>query len=104
MELTKAINQRRSIRQYKAHTMTENEVAELIKAAQMAPSWKNSQTPRYFVALSEDAKANVIDALADFNKERAQNASCIIVTAIKKGRSGYDTDGTPATHLGHGFE
>lgn len=104
MELTKAINERRSIRQYKAHIMTENEVLEIIKAAQMAPSWKNSQTPRYFVALSEDAKAKVIDALADFNKERAQNASCIIVTAIKKGRSGYDTDGTPATHLGHGFE
>ena len=51
MELIKAIYERRSIRKYKEHQMTENEVLEIIKAAQMAPSWKNSQTPRYFVAL-----------------------------------------------------
>lgn len=104
MELTKAINERRSIRKYKCQQITKEEIYEIIKAGQMAPSWKNSQTPRYFVAHSEEAKAKIIDALADFNRERATDASCIIVTAIKTKRSGYNLDGTPATHLGHGFE
>jgi nitroreductase len=104
MELVKAINERRSIRKYQSYQITKEEIYELIKAGQMAPSWKNSQTPRYFVAHSDEAKAKIVDALPDFNKERAESASCVIVTAIKTKRSGYNYDGTPATHLGHGFE
>ncbi len=104
MELTKAIYERRSIRKYKNAEITENEIMEIIKAGQMAPSWKNSQTARFFVAHSSKARAEIINCLAEFNKERASQASCIIVTAIKKGISGYDQDGNVATHLGHGFE
>ena len=104
MELTKAIYERRSIRKYKNEEIARAQIEEIIKAGQMAPSWKNSQTARFFVAHSESAKAEVIASLYDFNKPRAENASCIIVTAIKKGVSGYDKDGSPATHLGHGFE
>jgi nitroreductase len=104
MELTDAIYERRSIRRYKNAEITRDEILEIIKAGQMAPSWKNSQTARFFVAHSEKAKAQAIECLADFNKRRATGASCIIITAIKKGVSGYDDDGSPATHLGHGFE
>lgn len=104
MELTKAIYERRSIRKYKDAEITENEIMELIKAGQMAPSWKNSQTARFYVALSKEARAKIVDCLPDFNKERASTASCVIVTAIKKGVSGYSSSGAPATHLGHGFE
>ena len=104
MELTKAIYERRSIRRYSGEEITPDEIKEIIAAAQMAPSWKNSQTARFFVAHSESAKAEIINCLAEFNKRRATGASCIIVTAIKKGISGYDDDGNAATHLGHGFE
>ncbi len=104
MELTQAIYERRSIRKYKNATITKEEITEIIKAGQMAPSWKNSQTARFFVALSSEARAKIVDCLPDFNKDRAGSASCVIVTAIKKGVSGYTQDGTPATHLGHGFE
>ncbi len=104
MELTKCINERRSIRKYKDYTITVAEIEEIIKAGQMAPSWKNSQTARFFVALSEEYKAKIVDALPDFNKERAETASCVIVTAIEKGIGGYRSNGEAATHLGHGFE
>ena len=104
MELTKAIYERRSIRQYQYAEITTEEITELIKAAQMSPSWKNSQTARFYVAHSDEARAKIVDCLPDFNKERAEKASCVIVSAIKTGRSGYMRDGTPATHLGHGFE
>ena len=104
MELTKCINERRSIRKYKYAEITREEIEELIKSAQMAPSWKNSQTARFFVAHSNEYKEKMIDALPSFNKDRAKDASCIIVSAIVKGISGYNADSEPITHLGNGFE
>lgn len=104
MELTKCINERRSIRKYKEHEIANEEIEELIKSAQMAPSWKNSQTARFFVAQSKEYKAKMVDALPDFNKDRARDASCVIVTAVVKGISGYTSEGESATHLGHGFQ
>ncbi len=104
MELTKCINERRSIRKYKKHEITREEIEELIKSAQLAPSWKNSQTARFYVAKSAEYKAKIVDALPDFNKDRARDASCVIVTAVVKGISGYTSEGESATHLGHGFE
>ena len=104
MELTKCINERRSIRKWQDAEITKEEIEELIKSAQMAPSWKNSQTARFYVALSKEYRAKIVDCLPDFNKERGGTASAVIVTAIKKGISGYNKDGTPATHLTHGFE
>ena len=104
MELTNAIYGRRSIRKYAEKEITKEEIEELIKAAQMAPSWKNSQTARFFVAHSKEYKEKMIDALPSFNKDRARYASCVIVTAIVKGISGYNADGEAITHLGNGFE
>ena len=104
MELTNAIYGRRSIRKYAEKEITKEEIEELIKAAQMAPSWKNSQTARFFVAHSKEYKEKMVDALPSFNKDRARDASCIIVTAIVKGISGYNGEGEAITHLGNGFE
>lgn len=104
MELTKCINERRSIRKYKEAEITNAEIEELIKSAQMAPSWKNSQTARYYVAKSNEYREKMVDALPDFNKGRAKDASCVIVTAVVKGISGYTSEGESATHLGHGFQ
>ena len=104
MELNKCIYERRSIRKYKEAEITKEEIEELIKSAQMAPSWKNSQTARYYVAKSNEFREKIVDALPDFNKERAETASCVIVTALVKGISGYTREGESATHLDHGFE
>lgn len=104
MELNKCIYERRSIRKYKDAEITNEEIEELIKSAQMAPSWKNSQTARFFVAKSKEYKAKIVDALPDFNKDRAKDASVVIVTAVLKGISGYTQEGESATHLGHGFQ
>ena len=36
---------------------TESIIQELVKAAQLAPSWKNTQVSRYYVAMGEAKKA-----------------------------------------------
>lgn len=103
MELINAINERRSIRKYAPCVVKKEEIEEIVRAAQMAPSWKNSQTARFYVALSEEMREKVRLSLASFNTERTQDAGAFIVTTVVRGISGYMPNGT-CTHLGNGFE
>ena len=59
---------------------------------------------RWFSLTAKEYKDKMIDALPSFNKERARDASCVIVSAIVKGISGYNGEGEAITHLGNGFE
>lgn len=55
MEFQKVIETRRTVRKYSAdERVTREQMEELLRAAQEAPSWKNSQTGRYYCVLSED--------------------------------------------------
>ena len=87
MEFSKLLEERRSIRAYKAGAkISKEEIEQMIYAAQQAPSWKNSQTGRYFVALSDEAvKALRNTCLPGFNYERTENVCAFIVTAFEKG-------------------
>ena len=102
MELTSAINGRRSIRKYAPCVVKREEIEEMIRAAQAAPSWKNSQTARFYVALSDEAREAVRSGLASFNAERTENVGAFVVTTVVHGISGYMANGR--THLGNGFE
>lgn len=102
MELTSAINGRRSIRKYAPCVVKREEIEEMIRAAQAAPSWKNSQTARFYVALSDEAREAVRGGLASFNAERTENVGAFVVTTVVHGISGYTASGP--THLGNGFE
>ena len=52
MEFTNVLSTRRSIRKYDGTRMlTKEQVEELVKAANLAPTWKNSQTGRFHVIL-----------------------------------------------------
>ena len=102
MELKDAIYNRRSIRKYKDARITKEEIEKMVASAQMAPSWKNSQTARFYVALTPSAVKEARGCLASFNEERTENISALIITTVVKGISGYTDKG--ATHLGNGFE
>ena len=65
MELQSCIEQRRSVRKYKTQPVPREQLREIIQAAIFAPSWKNSQTSRYYVAEGE-AKAELEKCLAEF--------------------------------------
>ena len=60
MEYAQLLESRRSIRKFKpGMKISEDQIKEMIDAAIQAPTWKNSQTGRYYVALSEE-KMNFI--------------------------------------------
>lgn len=99
MDFQELIQKRRSIRSYSAEKkVTKEQLEEIIKAAQLAPTWKNSQTGRYYAAVSEEAIADVRKALPEFNQNSSKGAA-LIVTTFVKGVSGFG-DGKPANEIG----
>ena len=60
MEFSQLIEERRSIRHYdESKKVTKEQIEEMVQAAIQAPSWKNSQTARYYAVLSEDKLAEL---------------------------------------------
>lgn len=99
MDFMQLIEKRRSVRQYAAAQVSVEELLTLADAARMAPSWKNSQTARVYIAASAKAIAQVRDALPSFNSKRTENAAAYLVTGFVKGDSGFN-QGEPANEGG----
>lgn len=99
MELTKAIETRRSIRKYKQQKVDRTILEEMIQAATLAPSWKNSQVSRYYVCESEEMCNKARNCLAEFNQTNCIDAPVLIVATIVKNRSGFNRDGSTTTEL-----
>ena len=98
MEFMELINERRSVRAYADRPVDRALIDEIIRAAQLAPSWKNSQTGRYYVAQSPEAQAKIRACLPPYNQKSSTNAA-LIVTAYEKGVAGFN-GGEPANELG----
>ena len=84
MELNELMKIRRSCRSYAEAKVCEEDIMEMIKAAQQAPSWKNSQTGRYYVALSDEAIESVFNSLPGFNQNSSKNAAYIVTSFVPK--------------------
>lgn len=106
MEFQKVIEARRSMRKYDPNKEVSRElIEEMIAAAIEAPSWKNSQTARYYCVLSEELMDRVrIECLPEFNAKNSKDAKALVVTAFKKNKSGFQPDHlTPTNELGNGW-
>ena len=105
MEFQKVLETRRSVRKYDPNvSVTREQMEELIRAAQEAPSWKNSQTGRYYCVLSEEIvnkiRKNCLPGAR--NAEKSEHAELIFTTFVHN-RAGFQTDGTPDNELGNGW-
>ena len=99
MEFLDLIKERRSVRAYRDEPVDPALVEEIIRAAQLAPSWKNSQTGRYYAALSPEAQAKIRACLPPYNQKSSEHAA-LIVTAYEKGIAGFNA-GEPVNELGN---
>lgn len=102
MELMEAAKKRRSIRAYKANTtITKEQILDLIDCSRLAPSWKNSQTPRYYAITTPEKVAEIKSScLPSFNASSCANAPALLVTAFEGKRAGFDREGNPDNELG----
>lgn len=97
METLENIYTRRSIRAYLDRPVEQAVLDEVLSAALYAPSWKNTQTANYIVVSTPEMKQALLEALPPFNANTASTAPVIIVMTTKKGRSGYERDGSFST-------
>ena len=105
MEFQKVLETRRTVRKYSPdERITREQMEELIRAAQEAPSWKNSQTGRYYCVLSEGIVNKIRESCLPGarNAEKSEHAALIITTFVHN-RAGFQKDGTPDNELGNGW-
>ena len=103
MEFTSLVESRRSIRAYKeGTTISRDDLEAMIKCAGQAPSWKNSQTGRYYVITDSQKLVQFrANTLPESNQDRSTNAAALIVTAFEKNQAGFDLEGNPDNELGN---
>lgn len=102
MEFNELIQLRRSVRSYQeGKTVERSKIVEILKAVQLAPTWKNSQTGRYYVVdTPEKVELMRNTCLPQFNQKSSRNASALIVTTFVKNVAGY-TAGEPDNEWGN---
>ena len=104
MELNKLIEERRSIRKYLQIKVEKELIDQMINAAIQAPSWKNSQTARYHIIMSDQVLDNVkTECLPEFNANNCKDAPVLIVCTFIKDRAGFNKDGSPTNEVGQGW-
>lgn len=103
MQLNDVLKQRRSIRKYKKQPVCINDIRQMIEAAILAPSWKNSQVTRYYVVNGETTLKKIKGALPEFNVNNVDGAPVLIISTIVLNRSGYERDGRPSNELGNSW-
>ena len=105
MEFQTLIENRRSVRKYSPNTdITKKQIQQLIKAALEAPSWKNTETGRYYCVLSEDMKQKLRkECLWYANNDIKTEHAALIVTTFVHNRAGFQKDGTPDNEIGNGW-
>ena len=104
MEFQNLIEKRRTVRKYAAgNAVSKEDVLAMVKAAQEAPSWKNSQTGRYYCIMNEkDVTRFREKCLPEMNAGKCENAVLIVSTFVHN-RAGFQRDGSADNELGNGW-
>lgn len=98
METLENIYTRRSIRVYEDRPISQDLLEQILSTALMAPSWKNTQTANYILALpTSPLWGSILDCLPSFNRKTASTAQALVIMTTKKARCGYERDGSFST-------
>lgn len=98
METLNNIYTRRSVRVYKNEPIPQNVLEEVLSAALMAPSWKNTQTPFYTLTRPDSPLwEEILACLPSYNQRTASTAQALVLMSTKKARCGYERDGSFST-------
>lgn len=101
MNTNECIKTRRSIRKYKPDAIDHSLLESLISTASYSPSWKNTQITRYIAIEDPDILSSIIhDYTPDFNSNIIRQIPMLIAVTFKKGRCGFERDGSYSTPKG----
>lgn len=77
--------ERYTTKHYSGEKIPREDLEAILEVLRLSPSSVNSQPWHFFVASSDEARAKIAPAFADFNRERVTLASDVIVFAVKAG-------------------
>lgn len=97
LDTLETITTRRSVRAYRDTAVPQDVLEQVLSAALYAPSWKNSQTVNYIVVQSPEAKERLLSALPPYNAKTVSTAPVSLLMTTKRGRCGYERDGSYTT-------
>ena len=101
MEFTELIEARRSVRRYAKSEIAKDEMEKIVADALNAPSWKNSETTRYYAAIGDEAKNRMWkEALPGFNAANSADSAALVAVTFVPGESGF-MGSDPADELGN---
>ena len=105
MEFQTLLETRRTVRKYSPDTkVTREQIEEMVRAAQEAPSWKNSETGRYYCVLSKELVQQIrSQCLGYANNDSKTEHAALIVTTFVHNHAGFQKDGTPDNEIGNGW-
>ncbi|NLV67925.1 MAG: nitroreductase [Spirochaetes bacterium] len=100
MELREALTTRRSVRKFTDYIVTDDEIMELMQAAQCAPSWSNTQCWEFIIIRDRDLVRKVVETFSETNPARkcSEAASVLIACCAKSDLPGY-RDGVKRTRF-----
>ncbi len=103
MDFKNLIIERRSTRKYASKKVPLEVIEDIVNDSILAPSWKNGENTRYYLAYEEETISQVRDALPDFNKVSSLNTVYIVSTFVKD-KSGFNIkEGEQVNELGNGW-
>ena len=80
MEFTTLIKKRRSIRQFKNDNINDETIKQLLEAARLAPSAKNRQPWKFYIARNE-VKSTIVDLMKEWQFNNKNTQTSILGTA-----------------------
>lgn len=92
MDIFQVIQDRRSIRKFKDTPVEQTKIEQILKAARLAPSWKNMQCWRFLVLTDAEKRASLLEAFPDDNpgKKAIAMAPVVMVVCADPGESGIE--------------
>ena len=101
MNVTECLKTRRSIRRYKAEPVDHSVIDSIVSLASYSPSWKNTQITRYIAIEDSSLLAEIADKYTpEYNSNIIRQLNVLIAVTFKKGRCGYERDGSFTTKKG----
>ena len=101
MNVTECLKTRRSIRKYTAEPVDHSVIDSIVSLASYSPSWKNTQITRYIAIEDSSLLAEIADKYTpEYNSNIIRQLNVLIAVTFKKGRCGYERDGSFTTKKG----
>lgn len=107
MDAKTCMESRRSVRRFQDKPIDRALMRAVIGLAQMAPTWKNSQTVRYYCIDDVQLKNRIAEeGVMGFakNTDNLKSAPAMIVVTSVNGVCGYNADGSFSSALGRHWE